>query len=271
MGALPVNYDIFQRRNVQKALNEKTRVSPALVIDGNFGAKSVAALQTFQKANNLTPDGVYGPATQALLDPFINQKYANMADMQSAAATLGLPLALVVAVCETEAKGSGFFSDGTCQILFERHWMYQLLVTAKTKGVADGLSNRYPSVINPTPGGYSGGPAEYQRLNLAMTVDQSCALQSASWGLFQIMGLNYTFCGYSSIFNYVADMKLSEKKHVTAFVSYIQKYRGGALWNALKAQNFLAFATGYNGKGNAQDYATRTQNNFTLWKQQLAA
>lgn len=271
MGALPVNYDIFQRRNVQKALNEKTRVSPPLTIDGNFGPKSVAVLQTFQKQNGLTADGVYGTQTQALLDPFISQKYATMADMQWAAATLGLPLALVVAVCETEAKGSGFFADGTCQILFERHWMYQLLVAQKTKGVADGLSNRFPSIINPTPGGYAGGTAEYPRLNLAMSVDQSCALQSASWGLFQIMGLNFMFCGYSSIFNYVADMKASEKNHVKAFVTYIQKYRQGALWSALKAQNFLAFATGYNGKGNAADYASRTQDNFTLWKKQLAA
>lgn len=266
MGALLANYDIFQRRGVQKALNEKTRVSPSLVIDGNFGAKSVAALQTFQKQNNLTPDGVYGPATAALLDPFIQQKYALMADFQSAAATLGVSVASVLAVCETESKGSGFFADGTCQILFERHYMYNLLVQAKSQGVANGLSNRFPSIINPTPGGYSGGPAEYTRLNLAMSVDQACALQSASWGLFQIMGANFHFCGYSSIFNYVADMKLSEKKHVAGFIQFIKTYRQGALWTAMKNNDFETFASIYNGPKNVADYAPKMASNFDLWK-----
>jgi uncharacterized protein YcbK (DUF882 family) len=44
-----------------------TRHGAALTIDGDFGAKSVAALKAFQSAHGLTADGICGPATRAAL------------------------------------------------------------------------------------------------------------------------------------------------------------------------------------------------------------
>lgn len=266
MGALPSNYDYFHRCAVQKALNEKTRVSPPLKIDGQFGPASCKVLSIYQKQNNLPETGVYDDASQGLLEPFINSKYVDMQDLRDAANDLGVDLPSILAVAQTESKGAGFFSDGSCTILFERHLMYQCLMRVKAAGVVNGLMNRFPTVIDPKPGGYLLGIAEYNRFNLAAGIDRNCALQSASWGMFQILGMNANFCGYSSVEAYVADMKTSEQLQLKAFVKFIKTYAGGALWRALKAKDWQTFARIYNGPGNMADYSANMSSNFKLWK-----
>lgn len=261
MSALPANYDIYHRRAVQKALNEKTLVSPSLVIDGNFGPTSVSVLQKYQSANSLTPDGVYGPQTQALLEPFISGKYILFPSIQSAAAILGVDAATVSAVNETESSGAGFFPNGTCEIRFERHIMYQQLSSSKGAATANGLVNRYPSVVNPTPGGYAADP--YTQLNLALTIDQTCAMASASWGMFQIMGFNFTTCGYSTVQNFVNDMKISETKQLNAFIQFCKSYLGGTLWTAMKNKDWATFARIYNGSGAVASYSATMASNYT--------
>lgn len=42
--------------------------NPPLVVDGISGPKTIAAIQAFQIANGITPDGIVGPITQAALD-----------------------------------------------------------------------------------------------------------------------------------------------------------------------------------------------------------
>ncbi|MEO1431309.1 MAG: peptidoglycan-binding protein [Cyanobacteria bacterium J06633_8] len=42
--------------------------NPVLVIDGVFGAKTKEAVIAFQNQNNLTPDGIVGPKTWAIID-----------------------------------------------------------------------------------------------------------------------------------------------------------------------------------------------------------
>jgi peptidoglycan hydrolase-like protein with peptidoglycan-binding domain len=53
-------------KNVQHALNV-LGASPKLAEDGKTGAKTVAAIKSFQTANGLTPDGVAGPKTKTAL------------------------------------------------------------------------------------------------------------------------------------------------------------------------------------------------------------
>ncbi len=53
-------------KDVQHALNI-LGTRPALIEDGNLGAKSVAAIKSFQTGHGLTPDGVAGPKTKTAL------------------------------------------------------------------------------------------------------------------------------------------------------------------------------------------------------------
>lgn len=57
-------------KQLQVALNAAG--FPVGKVDGVFGAKTLTALKNFQKANKLTADGVYGPATRAALDKKLN-------------------------------------------------------------------------------------------------------------------------------------------------------------------------------------------------------
>ena len=59
------------------------------------------------------------------------------------------------------------------------------------------------------------------------------------------MGFQYAFCGYTSIDAFVADMLVSEARHLHVFLAYVRK---AGLIGALKAKNWDAFALGYNGK-----------------------
>src|SRR6185312_7633581 len=264
MSALPSNYDLYHRRGVQKALNEKCNPSPNLKVDGVFGPVSVAALQTYQHQSGLDADGVYGPQTQALLEPFIASKYIAKSDLQQAANDLQVELFAIEANAETESQGSGFFNDGSCAILFERYWMYRNLIAAKGQATNDGLMNRYPDIINPSRN-YLGGPAEYKRLNLALTVDRNCALLSTSWGLFQIMGFNYKDAGYQSVESYVSDMNTSEKLQLAAYVNFIKNHQNGALQRSLQAKNWAGFTGVYNGSANISIYSMRMSNNYKLF------
>lgn len=261
MSALPSNFDLYHRRGVQKALNEKCHTSPNLKVDGVFGPASVAALQAFQQQSGLTADGVYGPQTQALLEPLIAQKYVSLADFQQAANELQVELATIQANAETESQGSGFFNNGQCEILFERLWMYRNLIQSKGQAIADGLMKRYPDIINPVRN-YLGGPAEYKRLNLAMSVDRNCALLSTSWGMFQIMGFNYKDAGYQSVESYTADMQVSEKLQLAGYVNFIKKHQEGVLQRSLQAKNFAGFAGVYNGPANIAIYSMKMSNYY---------
>jgi len=54
------------RKEIQTILNEKLNLNPKLVVDGNFGAKAVAAIKEFQKTNNLAITGKIDAETAPL-------------------------------------------------------------------------------------------------------------------------------------------------------------------------------------------------------------
>jgi peptidoglycan hydrolase-like protein with peptidoglycan-binding domain len=251
MSVLPPNISTAQAKLIQRALNEKTGAS--LTVDGQFGPKSVAALATFQQKNNLPLTGVYDAATQALVAPFIAQKYLSAASYQQAAQELGTDSATVQTVCQVETSGAGFFSNGQCTILFERAQMYRTLSTVLPAATLAKITTQNPNVVNSQSGGYQGGPAEWTRLKQAQTiciengVSPDLALRCASWGLFQIMGYYYVQAGYKSVEDFTNAMQVSETNQLEAFVSYVQDMNGGNMVAALRAHNWVSFATQYNG------------------------
>ena len=124
-----------------------------------------------------------------------NNRTLARTDLANAARDLEVPLAAAMAVVEIESRGNGFLPTGEPTILFERHIMHRML--RREGRDADLLATHLPGIINPSMGGYSGGRAEHQRLHLAKQISIPAAIQSASWGLFQIMGFNHKALGFS--------------------------------------------------------------------------
>ena len=165
------------------------------------------------------------------------------AGLQSAVTTLGVDLATVLALETVETPGCGFLQDMRPQILFERHIFHRL-----TGGVFDAAN---PGISNPTPGGYGhGGAAQYARLGAAVALDRDAALQSASWGLGQVMGEHFASLGFASIDDMVSGMCGSEDQQLAAVVGFIM---ANGLQAALQAQDWATYARGYNGADYAQN------------------
>ena len=171
-------------------------------------------------------------------------------DFTLAATGLSVDPATVRAVTEVESRGTGFLLDSRPVILFERHIMFRRLTGAGRDSAL--LSRFLPSVINSTPGGYLGGSEEHDRLYLARQVDPIAAIESASWGLFQIMGFHWERLGYTSAQDFERQMCESERQHLDAFVRFV--ITSPQIHMALRKQDWTAFAAGYNGPAFAKNH-----------------
>lgn len=151
--------------------------------------------------------------------------------------------ACVRAVVEVESVGSGFLESGRPKILFEAHH-FGRLTQYHFMQYKDISTKKWTRCL------YRGGEEEYSRLEKAMTLDRSAALQSASWGLFQIMGFNFKECGFNSVDEFVERMYVSEDEHLNAFVNLIKSWN---IASALRDNQWSAFARVYNGPGYAKN------------------
>lgn len=166
-----------------------------------------------------------------------------------AANELGWAVASVKAVAEVESAGEGMLSTGEPKILFERHIFHRFLL--KAGKLTQQLLIKYPDLINPRSGGYLGGVAEHKKLAKAVTIDREIALQSASWGKFQIMGFNYRSCGYDDIQSFINDMYSGEAGHLKAFIGFIKHHP--RMLKAGRDLNWAGFAREYNGPAYAKN------------------
>lgn len=157
-----------------------------------------------------------------------------------AAVTLSVDVAAIKAVTEVESKGSGFMASGEPVILFERHVFYKLLKLVRRD--TDGLP---PDLVNSVPGGYGVYSIQHDKLKRAVEIDRDCALQSCSWGLFQIMGYHWKTLGYTSLQEFINAMYTDEGAHLDAFVRFIRA--NPAMHNALRNHDWAKFARLYNG------------------------
>jgi hypothetical protein len=139
------------------------------------------------------------------------------------------------AVLSVETSGYGYLSDRRPQILFERHIFHRV-----TKGMFDD-----GDISDPTPGGYGPrGTPQYDRLNRAILKDRAAALQSASWGLGQIMGMNFAKAGFQGVEDMVLAMSDSEDRQLMAMANFLT---GTGLAAFLRGHDWASFARGYNG------------------------
>lgn len=169
------------------------------------------------------------------------------ADIAAAAHELGIEPAVVHAVDEVESRGRGFLDDARPKILFERHVF--------SRRTAHRYDATHPGISHQIPGGYgAAGEHQYDRLHEAMALDRKAALQSASWGRYQVMGFNAELCGWPDVEAFVASMCKSEAQHLKAFIAYC---RANDLVRFLATHDWRSFTRGYNGKGNVDDYSQK--------------
>lgn len=162
-------------------------------------------------------------------------------DIESVAKTLNCGPAVVRAICDVESAGSGFLADGRPKILFEAHQFW-----IETKGRFGHSNISSPAWDRSLYG--AGGAHQYDRLAQAIKLARQSALRSASWGLFQIMGSNFSVCGFSDVEQMVTAMMTGERAHLDAFAAFC---RANHLDDELRSTppRFADFARGYNGSG----------------------
>jgi hypothetical protein len=97
------------------------------------------------------------------------------------------------------------------------------------------------------------GAHQYDRLYEAILLDRRAALQSASWGKYQITGANFAQAGYASVDDFVLDMCHDEGYQLDAFVAFIQN--DPPMQQALRNKEWSSFARRYNGPGQVESYA----------------
>jgi hypothetical protein len=165
----------------------------------------------------------------------------SQAGIAAAAALAGAGVPELWAVITVETSGCGFLPDRRPKILFERHIFHRL-----TGGRYDAQA---PDVSQSTPGGYGAvGAHQYDRLEVARLLDEAAALQSASWGLGQVMGENFATAGFADPAGMVAAMVAAEDHQLLAMAAFVA---ANGLATALCQHDWAAVARGYNGP----DYA----------------
>ena len=187
-------------------------------------------------------------------------------DYQNAANRLGVSVAAVRAVAETESNGSGFLADGKrVKVQYEPHVMYQRLKLKFGLARAQRELAAHPDLVALKPGSYQNTDKEDRDMDRAATaIDRACALESASWGAFQIMGYHWQTCRYPTLQAFVNDQYTAEGQLQT-FVLFI--LADARLVRALKALDWATFASVYNGSGyKANKYDTKMASAYARYK-----
>ena len=187
-------------------------------------------------------------------------------DYATTAKELGIEKEVLMAIASQESKHASFKAVKQATILFERHKMYRLLIKkGNTKASVDALSKRYPSIVNEDSGGHN-DMTSYDKLKTAKSIDYDCAIQSCSWGKFQVMGFHYANL-YSSPRELEKAMNMCELQQFKYFVLYLKKTNG--MVNALKSKNWEEIATLYNGpkwKEKNPEYANNIKRYYNQFK-----
>lgn len=186
-----------------------------------------------------------GLATPSILIiPNPNPPKATRDDIIAAAKRINVPAAQIKAINDVESPKGGFYADGTPVILFERHKYYQALTDRHWYTKRNEMHLNYPDICNPSAGDYNVRP-QYEKLEIAATLNWDAAHESASWGFGQVMGFNWQKLGYESVRDFVTKMYESEGQQLDAVCRYI---KATGLDAALRRKDWAAFAKGYNGK-----------------------
>lgn len=170
-------------------------------------------------------------------------------DYQNAATALKAPIAAVKAVASVESAGSGFLSDGRVKVQYEPHVMFQRLTTRFGQPRALKELQAHPDLVARKAGSYQSNDKEDQDMaRAAKVIDRDCALESASWGAFQIMGYHWNTLGFGTLQAFI-NANQTAAGQLDCFVRFVKA--DSILQQAIQQQRWAVFASRYNGKGYA--------------------
>ena len=168
-------------------------------------------------------------------------------DFDYLASQYDLEPAMVKALCEVESCGNGFTDDGWPMVLFEAHWFSKLTERRWDTSCPNISTTKWNRQL------YSRGKTadirckgEWARMREAMVLDRDAALQSASWGIAQVLGVNWQMCGFNAINDFLEAAHQSERSQLEIALRFI---RGRGLVQRLQQKDWAGFSERYNGSG----------------------
>ena len=186
---------------------------------------------------------------------------------------LKLDAGAAVSVFATESSGKAFGADGRMVIRFENHHFHRHWGKAN-KAIFDQhfrFNETKPwtghewrasagEEFRPFHGSQQG---EWAAFELARTFHDTAAKLCISMGGPQILGSNFAEAGFESVDQMFEAFSTSERRQIIAFFDFVQ---GPSTQSrkvlALQQQDFLKFASLYNGPGNAPEYGEKITRMF---------
>jgi SH3-like domain-containing protein len=221
--------------------------------DNGIGALPLEAAAS----DRITPP--VGSSSTTVLVADIWNRFGGMLGALSAQA--GIDPAVGVAVLSIESGGKGFGADRRLLIRFEVHvfndqWgksnkaLFDQYFQFGAQQVWTGHKWR-PSVNDAWRDPHISQSGEWDVLSFASTLNDTAAKKSISMGLAQIMGFNHQMIGYSTVQTMFNAFAAGERYQIAGFFEFLKSANAIP---ALKAKDFKAFATIYNGTGQAEYY-----------------
>ncbi|MGE0134968.1 MAG: LysM peptidoglycan-binding domain-containing protein [Dehalococcoidia bacterium] len=178
--------------------------------------------------------------------------------------TVGLDPAAIVAVLYTESGGRGSGPDGRMVIRFENH-LFRGFLGHERAAEFDAHFQFDPGTVWQghlfcRPGGdwepcHLSQAGEWEVLDFARSLDDAAALYSISMGIAQIMGFNHALVGYDNVHEMFERFSSDIRYQILGMFDFIRGHGDTSpMLEALRVRNYEAFATGYNGNGQAAFY-----------------
>lgn len=191
-----------------------------------------------------------------------------------------IELSLVRALIDVESGGSGFNSDGSVKILFERHIFWSRLQIPGREINPKRIATEHPELCGQywDPKRYPYGPVlsqwpkVYSIVAWAQKNDpqhwesyKRAAYESCSYGLFQILGYHYEKAGFPTVYDFKHGMEESEARQLEISLGWMNK--SGVL-QPLRERNWTRFVRLYNGPANIAVYSAKLQEAYDYWSGQ---
>lgn len=229
-------------------------------VTGTFDQSTKEAVIKFQKQHGLMADGIVGDSTRTAMFG-MNKNVIKDDAYWKAADTLKVHPAALKAFAKVEAAGNGFLVDGRPKILYERHWAYRLLDKAGRD--VKSMEALIPRIVNSSAGDYLADSGSWQKFEIMFMMDPDVAIQSCSWGTFQIMGFHFRRLGFLSPTEMMNAAYVSADAHLDMLVNFIKTDK--ELHKALTDQKWTDVAVIYNGSGQ-KGYDARLKTAFEEYK-----